>query len=226
MRLYGVQAVNDTQPNVSGDSTDLRELGIVEVSYFWKGQTVRQFLAPDDVITRAKRIEGRNRALVAAYLVWRDGNRCYFRSPVCVMGDAPFRRPESADFDHEDGDRLNHRPRNLRLACNPCNSYMERQRHLQWKRPHRTLPPAVREKPAVEITSDTVAINIDVFPVYQKWLGDNCPMSVKEAIHGSVLYLREKTGHGSSESNRRYLNDLTTGKDSPFVVEENRVRKR
>lgn len=186
-------------------------------------------LAPSDIITGAKRIEGRNRAIVAAYLVWRDGNRCAIHSPLCIMGANAFEVPSSADFDHIDGNRLHHRLRNLRLACNPCNSKEERAHLLQWKRASSTLPPDVREKPgltAVEITTDTIRINVDVFPVYQRWLGENAPTTVKQAIHEPVLYLREKTGHGSSESNRRYLNDLTTGEKSPFVVEENRVRKR
>lgn len=216
-------------PSVSTGTVDLKEAGIAELSYRWRGKTYRQSLAPSDIITRGRRIEGRNRAMVAAYLVWRYGNRCFFSTPVCIMGGLPFANPQSADFDHVDGNRLNHQLGNLRLACNPCNSRMERERLLQWKSSAHTLPHDERKHlplTQADLQSDTVKLNVDLFPLYEKWLEDNAPQSVKNAIHQAALYLKRKTGHGSSETTRRYLNDLSSGDDSPFIIEEGRVRKR
>lgn len=145
------------------------------------------------------------------------------------MGGKPFAHPESADFDHFDGNRRNHKLGNLRLACNPCNSRMERERLLQWKSSTRTLGVGERKHLPLsdaQITSDTVRLNVDLFELYETWLSDNSPKSVKDAIHEGALYLKRKTGHGSSETTRRYLNDLTSGEKSPFTVEGGKVRKR
>lgn len=100
------------------------------VSIRWKGNTLTKELGPEDwMAPRSKeRIESPiSRLFTATYLVLRDGNRCAPRTEFCIMGAQPFEHPESANFDHMDGDRHHHELKNLRLSCQTCNS------HLQWK---------------------------------------------------------------------------------------------
>lgn len=66
----------------------------------WQGSTRRETLGKEYF---------RNRALVMK----RDGRQCQIRTPGLCIGTA-------TDCDHI-GDRLDHRPENMRAACNPCH---------------------------------------------------------------------------------------------------------
>lgn len=66
----------------------------------WKGSTRRATLGPDYFRNRAK-------------VMRRDGGQCQLRTPGVCVGEA-------TDCDHI-GDRLDHRPENMRAACNPCH---------------------------------------------------------------------------------------------------------
>lgn len=66
----------------------------------WQGSTRRVTLGKDYF---------RNRAFVMR----RDGRRCQLRTPGVCIGEA-------TDCDHI-GDRLDHRPENMRAACKPCH---------------------------------------------------------------------------------------------------------
>jgi 5-methylcytosine-specific restriction protein A len=66
----------------------------------WQGSTRRQTLGKEYF---------RNRALVMK----RDGKRCQIRTPGLCIGTA-------TDCDHI-GNRLDHRPENMRAACSPCH---------------------------------------------------------------------------------------------------------
>lgn len=65
----------------------------------WQGSTRRATLGKDYF---------HNRAIVMR----RDGHRCQIRGPRCIG--------EATDCDHI-GDRLDHRPENMRAACRPCH---------------------------------------------------------------------------------------------------------
>jgi 5-methylcytosine-specific restriction protein A len=67
----------------------------------WKGSTRRQTLGKE---------YWRNREIVMR----RDGRRCQIRNPDTCIGEA-------TECDHV-GDRLDHRPENMRAACRPCHS--------------------------------------------------------------------------------------------------------
>jgi len=110
----------------------------------WEGSTRRQTLGKDYF---------RNRAIVMR----RDGKRCQLRIPGLCIGDA-------TDCDHI-GDRLDHRPENMRAACRPCHlkrsgeqggaaaGQAARARAATRKRPAEPHPglvpqPAAKERPA------------------------------------------------------------------------------
>lgn len=66
----------------------------------WAGSTRKATLGPE---------YHRNRAIVMR----RDGRRCQLRTPGICIGVA-------TDCDHI-GDRLDHRPENMRAVCRPCH---------------------------------------------------------------------------------------------------------
>jgi 5-methylcytosine-specific restriction endonuclease McrA len=67
----------------------------------WQGSTRRQTLGKEYF---------RNRA----HVMRRDRHQCQIRTPGLCIGTA-------TDCDHI-GDRLDHRPENMRAACSPCHS--------------------------------------------------------------------------------------------------------
>jgi hypothetical protein len=89
-------------------------------------------LGPGDFASLGKRITGIRRRMTVAYLVKRDGNRCAIADPeFCIMKDHPFADPLHADIDHiKIESPPNQRLSNLRLACSPCNSHVQK---FQWK---------------------------------------------------------------------------------------------
>ncbi len=170
------------------------------------------------------------------YLVKRDGNaRCQIRSEYCIMGENEFKEPIHATIDHKDGDKLNHRLKNLRLACQPCNSHWQK---FQWKRKQAATYSHLRKKERkVGVLSETqkekssseIKINIDNYPIFCRWLKDSIEVShkisVKEAISAGAKYMRKKTGHGSPQSARNYL-DMETSSEGSYDIIEGYVLKR
>lgn len=137
--------MSDEPPRPPSVSTGTDESGLKEVRYVWRGRPYKQYMDGDSLATYGDKIKGRLRAASAAYLVLRDGNRCTIRSGFCVMGDLPFERPESADFDHIIINKKSpdNRLKNLRLACHPCNSHQQR---FQWKQNGNPTSPQERER--------------------------------------------------------------------------------
>jgi len=89
------------------------------------------------------KIEGKRREVAAEVFRMKGWLGCRIRSPLCSMGDQPFESLIHADFDHIDGDRLNHRLGNLQPACHSCNSH--KQKH-QWKSLPEATTPQNRER--------------------------------------------------------------------------------
>lgn len=206
------------------------DLGLREVVYFWRGKTHRQTLDGDSLASYTDRIDNeRLRIVSAAYLILKYGNHCTIRSALCTQGEAPFEHPESADFDHINGNSKDHRLRNLRLACHSCNS------HLQWKQKSVPVSSQIREREPTGTTSietgeipTVLRINMGNRPLYEKWLNDhtNPEVLTYDAIYEAARYLQEQNGHGSPQACRNYLKTLTAGKNPPYVIAEDHVRKR
>ena len=77
-----------------------------------------RYVGPDVVFSRGLRIKGAARIAAGAYAAWRDG------SGVCQIGEicGGVELGLTFDLDHIDKNPLNHRGRNLRLACHNDNS--------------------------------------------------------------------------------------------------------
>lgn len=204
--------------------------GLFTVSIDWKGKRISRLMGPDDVASGGDRIEaGKLRESSAEYLVRRDGNQCSIQSGFCEMGKQPFARPSSANFDHIDGNKRNHKLRNLRLACHSCNS------HLQWKQKLGVASSQMGERASgtridLEDASAEVRINMGNRPLYRKLLEDfiqeHKEISVYNAKYLLARKLQEQTGHGSPQACANYLKTLTAGDDSVYQVLESKVRKR
>lgn len=122
------------------------------ISFTKRRQRFTLEVGPDYVLTHGKRIEGLAREIAAKYVTLRYGKEgkvgCTIRSPFCNLGDNTFPDPRHADFDHINGNRLDHRTGNIRPACHPCNSWAQK---FQWKSspaPTSAERVSVREGPA------------------------------------------------------------------------------
>ena len=213
-----IERFMDSVKNVSP-----KEEGVFDVTIDWKGRRISMLMFPDMLASYRDRIEaGKLREFTAAYLVRRDGNKCAIQSSFCELGSQAFARPSSANFDHIDGDRRNHRMKNLRLACHSCNS------HLQWKQKLAVASTQVRERAndgVAEELPEVVRTNRANRPLYERWLADNSPVSVYDAIYAGARYLQNQNGNGSPQACRNYLKTVTAGKEPPFIIEDGRVRK-
>jgi hypothetical protein len=172
---------------------DLKAEGILTFSYLWKNKTLTVTLGPGDLASYGDDIEaGRLRYQSAIYLTLRDGNRCVIANPsFCIMGIQPFEHPEKADFDHIDGNRRNHKLKNLRLSCHPCNSHQQK---FQWKRDvgaTSTLETKTESHPSSAETERSLAMR----PRWLSWLrgtldGKDAPIKKGDSISASELARR------------------------------------
>ena len=219
----------DPRPFVSTVSSDMRAAGVAEITYYYNGKAFRAWLGPSDIVTRAKKIEGKARYMVAAYLCWLSGNRCAIGSAFCSMGDSPFAEPASADFDHINGNNRDHSLKNLRLACHSCNSHAQQEQTLQWKRNAvaSTVATTKIEKPAAVVLPTGYApidLNVDLYPAYSKMVDEGLKIAngipLEDAIYRFARELHKAYGHGAWQTTRGYLKVLTTGDDAPYYVEE------
>jgi hypothetical protein len=145
-------------------------------------------------------------------LIDRDGHHCFVK-------ECPAAPPYH--IHHKYGDNWNWRLRDLQLACDHHNSSIG-------------APKEEREGgklPAVTVHADEAAsleiiVSTDIFPLYRAWLYEKvleAPITKKEAIYDGAMYLKQLRGYGSSQTTRRYLNELSAA-GGPFRLEWDQVR--
>jgi hypothetical protein len=179
-------------------------------------------VGPDTVFSYAKtRLKGRPYMRAKAYVV----AECQRKrgALVCELG-SHYLTEITAEVHHWKRKSL-HVARWLGVACHSHNS--------KAGEPGSAYPSETGERaPAmpidIERASAEVRINVDNFPLYEKLLTDELnekhSVSVHDAIFRFARKLREKTGHGSPQATRNYLNTLTAGEDALFETAENMVR--
>lgn len=215
------------------DAKDLRKAGIAEITITWNGKAFSTVVTPDTILSYTTRIRGKLRAVGAAYLVWRDGNKCSIRSPFCSMGQQPFADPVHASFDHIDGINTHNQAHNLRLSCISCDSHIQNEQRLQWKRDVTAAPDRTGERESLATALPIeIDLNVRIFPRYERWLDENLKAAhgipLDEAIFTATREIRRELGHGAHQTIRGYLQVLTTGPDAPYYVdgETKRVLRR
>lgn len=127
------------------------------------------------------------------------------------------------EIDHINGKKNDNRIGNYRWLCKPCNT-RERNKQVLGLRnlvEDRAKEVGEREKAVESQSSLEIEINVELFPRYQAWIGEQilerAPLKVREAIHGGAMYLRKTYGHGSATTTRKWLNDLTS-MEGPFEI--------
>jgi hypothetical protein len=149
-------------------------------------------------------------------LVKVKGNRCAGQFPgFCIMGDRPFENPQSADFDHADGNRENRLAGNFGLMCPPCNRHAQ---SLQWKS-NKTIASSVREREMQERqhqispvpSSMETLLSVQMFPKAVELLFAKGGLLEKPGSHRPkkwvIGYLVEKVGKGRSTTYAKYVAD-------------------
>ncbi len=155
------------------------------------------------------RARGRQYRLLREVLWQKQSHRCFYQFPGCTgTNDA---------IAHKDHNPDNWDPDNIAASCKHCNGVLSN----KGRRKSGVAISIVRERNSpggLETNPSTMAIAINqlLFPRYKDWLAreifkiTDTPVTVKNAIHGGAMYLRNKWGYGSSTTTRKYLDDLTS----------------
>lgn len=143
-------------------------------------------------------------------LIDRDGNRCAFEG---CTSTPPFH------IHHKYHDTWNWRIRDLQLMCEHHDSSLNQaagQSKGREREGEKMVAVDVDEAASME-----VILAVDLFPLYRGWLWDRIlageTVTKKAAIYDGAMYLKDRRGYGSSQTTRRYLNELTA-KGGPFML--------
>jgi hypothetical protein len=157
------------------------------------------------------------RQLTDIILARGDSYRCFYCHYV-------FENVKECWLEHLDDDRTNNTPDNIVFTCRSCNS----------KKVHdESMKVQAREKLRVnqmmyyvrdwkelqklqKESSEAVAINESNCNTTIKWLEERLPLGssntvlLKEAVDTITFECKDKTGHGSQQSIRNYIDYLTS----------------
>jgi hypothetical protein len=186
-----------------------------------------ELVGPETVFSYAKsRLKG-NPYLKAKAYVLAESKRIR-GALVCELGDHYV--TEHTGEVHHRIRRDVHVAKALGLACHNHNAA-----HGDPEARSARTSETVRErKEGMDILSESdkeqaptvVKLNIDLYPVFCRYLEDeiaaNHKLAVKDAISGGAKFMRKQTGHGSPQSARNYL-DMETSKEGKYDIIEGYV---
>ena len=134
-------------------------------------------------------------------------------------------------FEHLNCNRKDNRVDNLVLACVTCNNKKPHDIDMQIQATDKlhlneklmymreNTPNKMDRKQSNEIT-----INVSNFEIAKLFLIRNVPIPFDEALDSISYLCREKTGHGSQQSVRNYINTLTSTV-APFEIIKQQGKK-
>jgi len=144
-------------------------------------------------------------------IVMRDGKY------ACWYCNVDFLSLSDFVYEHLNCQRTDNRVDNLVLACVTCNNKKPHDIDMQIQASDKLHQNEklmyMRENTHNKMDrkqSNEITINVSNFEIAKLFLIRNNPISFVEALDSISYLCREKTGHGSQQSVRNYINTLTS----------------
>jgi hypothetical protein len=163
------------------------------------------------------------------YLIQRDGGF------VCYYCKKPL-QPDSYVYEHLNSRRTDNRKENIALACQSCNikkiNDFDLQIMAKEKLHENEIKNFVVEKIDDQNTNNVsteIDINCSNYDITKRYLEEiiNTDQQImySDALNSAAFLCKEKTGHGSQQAVRNYI-DLLTSSVGPLMIIKNENKKK
>ncbi len=158
----------------------------------------------------------------AEYLIRRDGNRCVFVNHELD--------PRDCEIEHLDNNPSNNENWNLALSCHAHNCQKKNNADFQIisqekiKQNKSQIFIQKLEDHSPREASTEIQININSRQIAEQFLSERVrtdgSLEFQDALNSITFKCTEKTGHGSQQSTRNYIDSLTCS-IAPFMISKN-----
>ncbi len=178
-----------------------------------------------------KHLSQKKKLEILPYLIERDGG--YF----CFYCEKPL-LIETQDYEHLNSKPQDNRPENLVLSCQSCNVKKakdfdlmilaeEKLRENELK--HFVQKNKFHEEQNTQEASTEISINQSNFEITEQHIRERLAvedsLEYTKTINNCTFICKEKTGYGSQQSIRNYIDALTC-EEGPFMISKNDEKKK
>jgi len=159
-------------------------------------------------------------------LIQRDGFKCHYCETALES---------SYVYDHLDDNRFHNQIENIVLSCQSCNIKKASNFDLKLiaqekrKRNEEMAIKFVEDKTAGENLPSEIEINKTLYSFAKQYLSERVntdgSLPYTDALNEIVYLCQEKFGHGSEQTVRRYINQLTCGVADYQVIRDQENKK-
>jgi len=155
---------------------------------------------------------------------------------VCYLCEQPLGKMDYV-YEHLDDNRHHNNIENIALAHQSCNvkkikdfdMQIKAQEKLKQNEEMCLSERKLEDKTGNERYSSEISINTENYSFTEQYIsehvGTDGSMLYSDALNSITFLCKKRTGHGSDQAVRRYLNQLTC-KESPFMISKNDEGKR
>lgn len=179
----------------------------------------------------AKHLSHKKKLELLPYLIERDGGHfCFFCKKSLSI--------ETQIFEHLNTNPQDNRPENLVLACQSCNVKKEKDFDLIFLGEEKLRENESKlfvqknqfhEAQNTQEASTEIAINQSNFEITKQHLKERLAvedsLEYTKTINNCAYICKEKTGYGSQQSVRNYI-DILTCEEAPLMISKNDEKKK
>ena len=159
----------------------------------------------------------------------------------CFYCHYDFKNVRECWLEHLDDDRTHNEPDNIVFTCRNCNVKKQHDHVMRMKAEeklrHNESLEYVRDwielQKLQKEPSEAVAINLSNCEITEQWLNEKIPLGssktvlLKTALDTITFECKDRTGHGSQQSIRNYIDYLTSSAPkAPFEIFKGEDNKR
>ena len=178
-----------------------------------------------------KHLSQKKKLEMLPFLIERDGGHyCFYcKFPLSI---------ETQVYEHLNSNPQDNRPENLVLSCQSCNVKKDKDFDLIFlakkKLRENESKLFVQKNPFHEVqntqeVSTEIAINQSNFEITKQYLYEKLAvedsLEYTKTINNCAYICKEKTGYGSQQSVRNYI-DILTCEEGPFMISRNDEKKK